>query len=124
MPGGTKIENPPVLVEFPGTIAFDTNSPNPSAWTDLDLSAIIGTRVCICILRLTYGVIAGSPIAKFRPNGDTVDRSNAYKIEVYQGAQNLTGHIIVLSDAAGIVEWYVNSISVPTTITVEAFIHG
>ncbi len=117
----------PVLVNPPPSVSMvigDTNVfPNgapPLAWTDLDLSAVVGARESLVMLKITptnagngYGV---------RRNGD---------VDVFDLADGMTGAtplintwvgLLVATDAAGIIEWIATG-NWLTTVDVMGYIN-
>ena len=95
------------------------NANPPAAWTDLDLSAVVGSQKALVVLKI-------DPVSggwyKFRPNGDTEDytagvsSTNGVSIGNTQAAL-----IIVYTDAAGIVEWISNIGANNAEVFIEAW---
>ena len=110
------------------TLICDTevfNAAAPIAWTDLDLSAVIGARARIVIIKV-HDVIAGGRTYAFRKNGDTDEHYNAPSdygngLAQIDCANVVWRLILVLSDAAGIIEWMCE-IANDTTLDVIGYI--
>ena len=86
------------------TEVFNGNSPNPSAWTDLDISAVVGANGAYGVGRITMG--NGSHVG-FRPNGEAefvteAGESSPYHFECDQGTVQLFNF---LTDSSGVIEW-------------------
>lgn len=97
---------PPIVVPGTGTggsVAYAAAA--PIAWTDLDLSGIIGARRCVVLLRVTNDSVGTSIDFKVRRNGDAVD--------MFQGGANgvsllssggVRTYLVVDTDDSGICE--------------------
>jgi hypothetical protein len=105
------------------TQVFSGNAPN-ATMTDLDLSAVVGARSCVVMLKVSNGDVS-TRVYTFRRNGETGDFGSltaatafgSSKINVIaSGVQ----YVIVTTDASGIVEW-TGSAAATTTINVEAY---
>ena len=104
------------------TEVFSGNSPN--AWTDLDLSAVVGTNLALVLLKI-YTSVASRPTA-VRKNGDA-DEFWANDVEAAGSAfsyHKSTIHYayVVATDANGIIEWKMSAVTANTTIDVIAYI--
>jgi len=110
--------NPQVTLKFPGTVVH--NAIGPAAWTDLDLSAVVGSRKALVVIRSLNGSGGNSHIYS-RTNGDTLNKTDGISIVLSQlsGRDDL---LVVYTDASGIIEWYVSNVAGTHTLTVEAFI--
>ncbi len=106
------------------TEVFNGNSPNPFAWTDLDLSAVVGANHALVLLKFRNENGAAKNTA-FRPNGDTDSSFRSIGCAAGNAGGNLFAHFIITTDAAGIVEWiYEQAAEAGTTIDVVAYIAG
>lgn len=102
------VSNPPAVPTVAGissdALVFDAAA--PTGFTDLDLSAEIGANEAIVLLKVLRA--AGSGRVEFRTNGDTTALAR-YSI----CGVNILGvedaWVIVVTDAAGIIEWKVNA---------------
>ena len=114
----TEVSNPPVVVHFPGTQVH--NAIGPVAWTDLDLSAVVGARKALVYLRCLNGT-GFNAIITLRPNGD----GGAWIGGVVRTQVVDTGvaALLVYTDAAGIIEWYTDIVAGTWAITVEVYAH-
>lgn len=100
------------------------NAAAPSAWTDLDLSSVVGANRALVFLRVKPS--GGAITIDFRTNGDDteeigsgdVDRSGT--VEGYVG-DGLVGYFLVETDAAGVIEWDTGG-TVTTSIKIQGFI--
>ena len=79
----------------------------PTSWTDLDLSATIGTATRIVMLRVNNENSGTNITYAFRPNGDTRDYYYATGAAASLLTLNTddTGIAIVKTDSAGVIEW-------------------
>lgn len=104
------------------TEVFSGNSPNPSAWTDLDISAVVGSNIALVLFKV-YNNNAAASIFLFRINGDAEPANTSTgpnKTEV-QGTS--FGYALCATDSSGVVEWYMNRANeANTTIDVVAYI--
>jgi len=109
-------------IVYSGANVFTGSS--PAAYTDLDLSAVVGANRAFVILR--FVCTSAGPLVKFRTNGSSLDQGAAagYGGGLTSGlyTQNYEIFLMVLTDAAGIVEWWTSSSSTGTTVDVIAFV--
>ncbi|MFC1846770.1 hypothetical protein ACFLYS_01760 [Chloroflexota bacterium] len=95
----------------------------PTAYTDLDLSAVIGAQKTLVILKVKT---AGAYCYAFRQNGDTdsgASGSHYSACTLYSTSANIYGLVVVHTDASGIVEW-LSSNAAAMTVDVVAYIKG
>lgn len=95
----------------------------PIVWTDLDLSATIGAQKTLVLLKVTPA--GGFTSICFRQNGETDEHygTGAYgngtgKIYAESG---VSMWVLVLTDAAGIIEWKASG-ALACTVDVVAYI--
>lgn len=103
------------------TEVFAANSPGASAWTDLDLSAVVGLRKTLVLLKFNGDLGDGA----VRTNGDTDEFYNAIAPSGTQLVEVVAAvHIgvLVTTDANGIVEWRSALTSQPVTIDIMAYL--
>ncbi|GAI07911.1 unnamed protein product [marine sediment metagenome] len=81
-------------------------SPNPSVWTDLDLSAVVGSNPALCVMRWkNANGFAASTIA-FRPKGETEYVDDTLVSPFVCGAPtDGWGIVLALTDSAGICQY-------------------
>ena len=93
------------------TQVFSGASPNPIAWTDLDVSAVVGEKVSFVILRC-YNADAAARYFFFRPDGET-----EWSVVATGGMLNfMTCHVgatdfgvaACFTSALGVLEWSYN----------------
>ena len=91
--------------------AFNGTSPAVAAWTDLDLSAIVGARSALVILK-AYNPNAAVKHFVFRPNGETeLVNYSSHLMGIYQASALGFGSVLCYTDDAGILEWMYQQIS-------------
>ncbi len=102
------------------TEVFDGDA--PAAFTDLDLSAVVGTNAALVYLKI-YNPEAGPVVFTFRANGEV-----EYVTGTEDGSPSCSniqatdfGMVIVHTDDAGKVEWK-SAAGVGTTVDVVAYI--
>lgn len=138
--GSTKIwqgnvGNRPVEVNMPAagavlvvaeTEVFSGTTPDPIAWTDLDLKAVVGENHALVLLKFHNPSGTGRTIA-VRPNGDTDE--SFYADEGAGCASGLVDNVAdyayfwIATDATGKVEWcYDRAAEDNVTIDVVAFL--
>ena len=107
------------------TEVFNGASPNPSAFTNLDLSGTVGANNALVVLRC-YNPNAVAKVFIARPNGETEvsalsELSHAFDAAEVPGTDHM--FILTWTDAAGIIEWYYESAGeANTTIDLVAYI--
>ena len=111
------------------TTAFAGNPVSTvTSWTDIDLSAIVGTNAALVYLRIVQVGGATTDIA-FRTNGASVsvgmDSNSTYGagVSAVTLADNNIGYVLVLTDSSGIMEHKAGASGTGETynIFVEAF---
>jgi len=120
----TTISNPGpgfilVVAETP---VFNGNSPGVVAWTDLDLSAVVGAQPALVLIK-----IAGS-VSDYhvRKNGDADDFTGA--IASAWGCASSRGDavqhtvLLVATDDAGVIEWKASIINTPVQIDIIGYV--
>ncbi len=123
-------------IAFPNTQVFYGTPPNASApavnYTDLDLSAVVGTKTSLVLLKvINYANSGGILRANFRQNGETItwsrdqnDQTGANTIKLNSSTTNdYAGYVICPTDANGIVEWNLDAERNPVEVRVEAYIN-
>lgn len=91
------------------------------SWTDLDLSAVVGANLAFVLLKV------GSNAARiygFRQKGDTdeqYDTDNRTGNCIYL-ATNTFGIVVVVTDAAGVIQWRTSTGAPVATIDVIGYI--
>lgn len=94
--------------EFVDTTATQITSlagSEPTTWTDLDLSSVVGATTKIVLLKMTT---ASGRLFGFRTNGDTAeyfDDTNANSQNIIKTDDNIAGTTIVKTDSSGVIEW-------------------
>lgn len=117
------ISNPSVttVLRHPGTEIWDGTSQTPAVFTDLDLSPIVGAREALVLLGV-YRTGNDVGILSWRTNGATreIHTPNAYyDITV---ATTKEYQFLLMTDSAGIVEWYGAGQEVDLYVRVIAFL--
>ena len=105
------------------TEVFNANSPAVSAWTDLDISAVVGAQPAFVILKL---VPAFTNYMAVRKNGDV---GEYYLPAAYPtGIANAKGDpaiaiaLGVFTDDAGVIEWRYTSVNTNIVITIMGYV--
>ena len=107
------------------TEIFNDDSPNPAAWTDLDLSAPVGSNVALVLLKVSQ---AGGGAFSVRKNGDTDDfyhvsfDERAAGVALGRPVGTFINAFLVATDATGKIEWKCESVGTATIITIIAYI--
>ena len=96
----------------------------PTSWTDLDLSAIVGSNVALVMLKVSQSSTASCTMA-FRKNGDTEEHFPGADLNMGAGAadvkQSAFAIIMVITDSSGIIEWRAQS-GATSTVDVIAYV--
>jgi len=105
------------------TEVFTGNS--PTAWTDLDLSAVVGANLAIVLLKITLA--AGGARVAVRKNGDTDDQYSGTATGAGGAGQATLDAtkftvLIAVTDSAGIIEWITND-AVAATVDIIAYLN-
>jgi len=105
------------------TEVFSGNSPNPSAWTDLNINAVVGANVALVILAVKCA--DGSYLA-VRQNGDTDEyfraHTAAFGAGFLAGSTNVYAVLVVPTNASGVIEWKAQTVDSPVVINVIAYL--
>lgn len=114
-----------------GTLVLDggvSPSPNPSAWTDLDLSARVGTNISLVVLKIETQEAGGVVDVGVRPNGDTSEYAGDSEPAGASGGRLDSGVgkneamiVILETDANGIIEWYADQAALDIDITLLGY---
>jgi len=129
------IGQPPAAFIHPVTVnPFSGDSPNPSAWTDLDLSSYIGVRASLVFLQvLNVEVVAAQAGYAFREKYIPVDReakaanfpndcggTNCFNVaSVTNDSQ---GYFLIQTDGNGVLQWYCDKADHETIINILCYI--
>jgi hypothetical protein len=103
---------------------FDGNSPASSAWTDLDLSGVIGSNAALVLLKIKLISTATWTVA-FRKNGDTNEYFRDGEdagVALFTVANDIEVAVIVPTDGSGIIEWRADQTSAALRIGILAYI--
>lgn len=112
----SSISNPSgAKVEAPATQAY--NAAPPTSWTDLDLSAVVGTKSAVVVLGIDdnqgrqYAVRKNGDADEFYFASASSSRGCAYGLLI------AADHIILLAvtDVNGVIEWIASSAAATTT---------
>ena len=79
----------------------------PTSWTDLDMSAIVGSIRAIVLLKVTNNSTTSTRTYAFRPNGDTDEYYNVtYPTPSnFKLFEEMSALVTVQTDTSGIIEW-------------------
>lgn len=108
-------------------VVYNANSPNPSAWTDLDLSAFVGSRYAFVMLRF-YSNVAGNAGYAIKPafeagdclpNAFPANSGGCHSIDL---VQNKPGYICINTSQIGHIEWYCDAVDRLTQVSIQFFI--
>ena len=115
------LSNPKVSLILVNTEVFSGNSPGVAAFTDLDLSGVVGANPAKVKLRVWS---AGNGAITFRPNGETEYAGNNEATSPGSSYVNAGTFSImeVLTNNLGIVEWYKIATGIAVTIDVIGFV--
>lgn len=96
---------------FDTTQVFAGTAPT-GAWTDLDLSAVVGSRQATVLLKIRNQEAAADGWCAFRKNGDGQDFTPSgtgvighVSTVVLKTGTSTSSYVLIITDAAGIVEW-------------------
>jgi len=112
------------VIAFPGTQVYSAAA--PTSYTDLDLSAVVGSNSCFVLLKYKCTGTGGTQSGFFRTNGESDNvtanvAAAAGCAAVGDVDQNTFVYIWLFTDSAGKIEWKSND-SNAFTIYVEAYI--
>lgn len=109
--------NPGAQLEFPASSAHSGAA--PLAYTDLDLSSIVGSRKAIVILSFEQSS-GGNVNYRTKPNGKAKDPPSSNLTSMTCATNNI-GWVAVWTDATGKIEWMADNVAA-VTIIVEAYL--
>jgi len=96
---------------------------SPIAWTDLDLSSVIGAQKALVLLKVIAA--GGFTSICFRANGDTDEHygtgTDAGGTAKVYAQNNIAFYVETITDANGIIEWKASG-ALATTVDIVAFI--
>ena len=100
------------------------NGTAPTTFTDLDLSAVVGSNRALVLLKLFNSEASGKETG-FRRNGETelVNKFGGESVAAVTLPATSFGLVLVYTDDAGIIEWARTSgATAGTTVDVVAFL--
>ena len=113
----------PARMTIAETEVYSAATPGASAWTDLDLSAVVGANLALVVLKVTAG---NNCQWAFRKNGDADEFYSAGVVMVgcakAYTTVGLFDVVLVATDATGIIEWEASAGVANATIDVMAYI--
>jgi len=106
---------------------FLGNSPNPSAWTVLDLSPFVGSRYAFVVLRISsdavgcagYAVKPAYEAQDCLPNGFPANAGGCHAVDL---AQNKPGYVCINTSEQGYIAWFCTVVNRQTLIRIGCFI--
>ncbi len=107
------------------TEVFNGNSPNPAAWTDLDLSGVVGSNPALALVKFWQeGGGMGPEAVAFRKDGDTDEFYDPLAIGCAAGDVAWTIHqvFLVATSPTGVIEWKFEAVGANCTIDIIAYI--
>ena len=108
------------LFNIASTLAFNTVA--PIAWTDLDLSAVVGARKALVLLKFyNYSGDASANQYKTRPNGDAGTYNYGVSCTATTIGDGENCFLLCYTDVAGIIEWKAG-LAKNTSISVDAWL--
>ena len=108
------------------TEVFAANTPGASAWTALDLSAVVGARSVLVFLKAQAA--QNNSVLVFRRMGDTDESytaTPAMALGAFGARPDVSGqfvYVACLTNGAGVLEWRSSAETVACTIDVVAFV--
>ena len=115
------LSNPGLELVVAETEVFSGTSPN--AWTDLDLSAVIGAQATLVILKIYCPAVVNVCV---RRNGDTDDSyegaSNPAGISNTKGVAGVHQFLATVTDIGGKIEWKTGIATASSTIDVVSYL--
>ena len=105
-------------VAFPRTVVH--NAIGPAAFTDLDLSAVVGARQAEVLLSFLNNS-GGNCAVYTRRNGEAAAASQYGAGGITASANGEICYAKVVTDVAGIIEWAISNVAGTHTVIVEAY---
>ena len=115
------IGSPGATVAFPRTTVY--NATKAAAWADLDLSAVVGSRQAVVILKIEKDATANADYGYLRRNGDASQFNANIAISTWALSAGEAGYYVCVTDPAGIMEWFSEDAVPVYTVIVEAYAH-
>lgn len=107
------------------TEVFNGNTPDPSAWTALDLSGTVGSNFALVILKVDGDI----KTVAFRQNGEVDEFYNVTLNTYGSGLQLIRGWgssavetVLVPTDSSGVIEWKAENVATACVIDIIAYI--
>lgn len=104
-----------------------SGTPPTFAWTDLDLSAVVGHRKALVILKVKFGS-SGTGAIGFRKKGDVdefydtaLDEMGAGCALVHQGG-TIWNAVVVCTDVGGKIQWKAEGAHADSEVDVIAYV--
>lgn len=101
-------------------------SPNPSAWTQIDMSAIVGNRRALCYLSVActggsaaYAFREGNLAADARPQNFPLDCGGCHSVNVKQDGY---GYVMIMTNYDGQIDYFCSVAARETYIMLNGFI--
>jgi len=102
------------------TLVFDGNTPNPAAYTDLDLSGVVGANAAVVLLKYV-NLTGANPSIWLRRNGDA-GLTNGSHCAASFPSPNYSARLFIETDNNGVVEWRCSSVGLRIQFFIEAYI--
>lgn len=115
---GSAIPSPLTVAE---TEVWNGSANTPTAWTDLDISAVVGSNVALVLLKISFGANDTAAIY-FRLNGDAELTETVTSVGAASRTVNEVIYLLVIADASGIIEWITGIAATGLTIDVVAYV--
>lgn len=112
-----------------GTQVYGSSAADaPSTWTDLDLSAVVGSNYAMVFLKIID--TEGGNTFRVRPNGDTSDSADGSQSSSagygasagYNGATGRAVYLIGTTDSSGVIEWDAYTAARDTDVWVVGYV--
>ena len=120
----TEVWNNSVLVQFPRTVVFNDHFTAGYSFQDIDLSAVVGSRRAVVILKCAKDAQVGNHILFNRRNGDVGSENGNSNVYSLASPGSYQGHMVADTDDNGVIEVSSDENTHVWTITVEAFIYA
>lgn len=116
-----------------GDSIFDGDTPNPSAWTNLDISGKVGARAVLAFIRIYNREIAGGAAAyafrrdassnrETRAQGFPATCGGTLNCNLQNEAVDGSGCMLVLTDDAGVFQWRCDQVDHATIMGLDAWL--
>jgi len=134
---GASIGSPPPFFIHPGAVIgdsiFDGDTPNPAAWTNLDISAKVGARQVMAFISIFNREVAGGAVAlafridaavnrETRAQGFPATCGGTVNSNLQNEAVDGLSYVLIKTDPSGVFQWRSDQVDHAIIMGLEAWL--